>query len=108
VPDVDAGFTAQEMIDVRRAAIAAKVISARLQRSRQLRPDGYLVREAPAKNVQQLRLLVGHLKEGQFLTKFRKTFTRDEMDDDLILVPAMVGNAKDQSEYVEILPTSPP
>jgi hypothetical protein len=51
---------------------------------------------------------LGHLKEGQFLTKFRKTFTKAEMDDDLILVPAGVGGVKDESEYWEILPTSPP
>jgi hypothetical protein len=52
--------------------------------------------------------LAGHLKEGQFVTKFRKTFTRPEMDDDLLIVPARLGQAEDRSEYEEILPTSPP
>jgi hypothetical protein len=30
------------------------------------------------------------------------------MDDDLLIVEATLGNAKDHSEYEEILPTSPP
>jgi hypothetical protein len=55
-----------------------------------------------------LKLLAGHLKEGQFLTKLRKTFTKGEMNDDLLIVPARLGQAEDNSEYQEILPTSPP
>ena len=43
-----------------------------------------------------------------FLTKFRKTFIRDEMAEDLVIVPARVGENEDNSEYEEILPTSPP
>jgi hypothetical protein len=58
--------------------------------------------------VKNLKLLLGHLKEGQFVTKFRKTFARDEMNEDLLLVPARLGDAVDSSEYTEILPTSPP
>jgi hypothetical protein len=69
---------------------------------------GFLVREARAEDVKQLQVLAGHLREGQFVTKFRKTFTRDEMSDDLFIVPAKLGNAADESEYEEILPTSPP
>ena len=65
-------------------------------------------REAPAEDVKNLKLLLGHLKEGQFLTKFRKTFAKDEMNDDLLIVPAKIGDAVDVSEYEEILPTSPP
>jgi hypothetical protein len=49
-----------------------------------------------------------HLKEGQFVTKFRKTFIKAEMDEDLVIVPAKLGSAEDRSEYEEILPTSPP
>jgi hypothetical protein len=30
------------------------------------------------------------------------------MNDDLLLVPATLGQAEDNSEYEEILPTSPP
>ena len=69
---------------------------------------------APAKivfasaDVKQLKILSGHVKEGQFLTKFRKTFTKAEMTDDLLIVPAKLGQAEDHSEYEEILPTSPP
>jgi hypothetical protein len=66
------------------------------------------VREAPAEDLKQLKILTGHLKEGQFVTKFRKTFTKAEMDDDLLIVPARLGQAEDRSEYEEILPTSPP
>jgi hypothetical protein len=108
VPDVDEGFTPKDMQDAKRAAAARKVINRRLEKFNSEHPNGYLVREAPATEVKSLKLLLGHLKEGQFLTKFRKTFTRAEMDDDLILVPAGIGKAKDQSEYWEILPTSPP
>ena len=56
----------------------------------------------------QLKLLAGHLKEGQFVTKIRKTFTKGEMEDDLLIMPAKLGQAEDKSEYEEILPTSPP
>jgi glycyl-tRNA synthetase beta subunit len=42
--------------------------------------------EAPAADVKQLKILAGHLKEGQFVTKFRKTFTKGEMNDDLLLI----------------------
>ena len=51
---------------------------------------------------------VGHLKQGQFVTKFRKTFTKGEMEDDLLIVPAKLDKVEDRSEYEEILPTSPP
>ena len=85
----------------------ARVIELRLARLGKLRPRGFLVREAPTEDVRQLKILLGHLQAGQFLTKFRKTFTRDEMGEDLVIIPAKVGKAEDQSEYEEILPTSP-
>ena len=72
------------------------------------RAGGYLLREAPAADLKQMKILFGHLKEGQFITKFRKTFTKAEMNDDLLVVPAKLGGAEDRSEYEEILPTSPP
>ena len=53
-------------------------------------------------------VLKGHLKAGQFVTKVRKSFTKGEMDEDLLIVPAKVGDAEDKSEYTEVLPTSPP
>ena len=43
-----------------------------------------------------------------FITKFRKIFARDEMEDDLVMVPARRGDAEDNSEYEEIFPVSPP
>jgi hypothetical protein len=108
VPNVDEGFTAADVKDAEKAKAVFKVINERLEKSRKVRPGGYLVREAPKADVKQLKILAGHLKEGQFLTKFRKTFTKGEMNDDLLLVPAKLGQAVDQSEYQEILPTSPP
>jgi hypothetical protein len=108
VPDPDEGFTQADLKDPRKAEAVEKVIRERLEKYRKDRPGGYLVREAPAEDVKQLKVLAGHLKEGQFVTKFRKTFTKGEMDDDLLIVPAKLGNAEDRSEYEEILPTSPP
>ena len=76
--------------------------------------DGHPVDWASAESspqhetIRQLKVLAGHLKEGQFVTKFRKTFTKGEMNDDLLLVPAKIDKAEDKSEYEEILPTSPP
>jgi hypothetical protein len=108
VPDVDEGFTQADVADPRKAAAVFAVVRKRLEKCRAEHPAGYLVRAAPAEDVGALRCLVGHLQEGAFLTKLRKTFTRGEMDDDLLLVPARLGNAADRSEYEEVLPTSPP
>jgi hypothetical protein len=108
VPDVDAGFTMADIKIPRRGQAVRRVIELRLATLQKTRPGGFLVREAPAEDIRQLRILAGHLQEGQFLTKLRKTFTRSEMDDDLLVVPAKVGRATDESEYQEILPSSPP
>jgi hypothetical protein len=108
VPDPDEGYTQADLKDNAKAEAVYKVIRERLEKYHKERPGGYLVREAPAEEVKQLKVLVGHLKEGQFLTKFRKTFTKGEMNDDLLIVPAKLGDAEDHSEYEEILPTSPP
>jgi hypothetical protein len=108
LPNVDAGFSANDFKDPKRAQAASQVIQERLARAHKRHPGGYLVRQAPAADVAQLQILAGHLREGQFLTKFRKTFTKGEMDDDLLIVPAKLGKAEDKSEYEEILPTSPP
>ena len=108
VPDVDEGFTQADMKDPQRAAAIIKVIQARLEKARQERPFGYLVREVPAEDVRALQHLAGHVQAGLFITKFRKIFARDEMNDDLVLVPARLGDTEDNSEYEEILPTSPP
>ena len=101
-------FTAADIKDPKRGASVAKVINYRLAQLQKSHPIGYLVRDVPADQVQQLSLLLGHLQAGAFITKFRKTFTRDEMNDDLLIVAARLGQEEDNSEYEEMLPTSPP
>jgi hypothetical protein len=108
VPDVDEGFTQADLKDPARSQAVIKVINARLQKSRQERPLGYLVRHVPAEDVRNLQQLAGHIQAGQFITKFRKIFARDEMNDDLLIVPARYNDAVDDSEYEELLPVSPP
>jgi hypothetical protein len=108
VPDPDEGFTQADLKDPQRAQAIFKVIRARLDKARQERPLGYLVREAPAEDVRALRQLAGHVRAGLFVTKFRKVFTRDEMSDDLAIIAARLGDQQDDSEYEQILPTSPP
>jgi hypothetical protein len=108
VPDVDEGFTQADLKDPQRSQAVIKVIQARLAKARQERPIGYLVREAPAEDVRNLQQLTGHVQVGLFITKFRKIFARDEMNDDLVMVPARYGDAEDDSEYEELLPVSPP
>jgi hypothetical protein len=108
LPNVDFGFTRQDVLDRTWGQAVVRTINNRLEFYKKRRPGGFLVRKAPKKDVKQLKLLLGHLQEGQYLTKFRKTFTKGEMNDDLLIVPARLGKAKDRSEYEEILPTSPP
>ncbi|MBI1830232.1 MAG: DUF2330 domain-containing protein, partial [Planctomycetes bacterium] len=108
VPNVDEGFTKADLKDAKRAEAIYKVIRARLAKSQKERPFGYLAREAPADDVKNLQQLAGHLTESWFITKFRKIFARDEMNDDLWIVPARYNGAEDNSEYEEMLPSSPP
>ena len=108
VPDVDDGFTQADMKDPKKAAAVTKVIQSRLAKAQQERPLGFLVRHAPTDDVRALQQLAGHLQAGLFITKFRKSFTRGEMNDDLEIVAARLGDQEDNSEYQEILPTSPP
>jgi hypothetical protein len=65
-------------------------------------------RDAPPADVEKLKLLKGHLKQGQFVTKLRKVFAKDEMGEDLEFVRAKVGDRPDEIEYYSVLPTSPP
>jgi hypothetical protein len=108
VPNVDEGFTQADLQDAAKREQAYTTIRERLEKLRRERPGGYLVREAPEADRMALKQLVGHVQEGQFLTKFRKVFTRAEMNTDLEIIPARLGEAEDRSEYTEILPTSPP
>src|SRR5262249_58670620 len=91
-----------------KGAVLGRVTAAGLARCGQARPSASLARDAPADDVRQLQQLAGHVREGSFITKFRKIFLRDEMNDDLELVPARYGDAEDSSEYEELLPVSPP
>jgi hypothetical protein len=106
VPNVDEGFSQADLKDPQRAEAIYKVIRARLAKSQKDRPIGYLVREAPADDIKNLQQLAGHLNENWFITKFRKIFARDEMNDDLLIVPARYKGIDDVSEYEEML--SPP
>jgi hypothetical protein len=108
VPNVDEGFTEADMKDPKKAEAIRKVIQARLAKSQKERPFGYAVREVPADELKGLNQLAGHMQEGLFITKFRKIFCRDEMNEDLVLIPARRNDQEDTSEYREILPTSPP
>jgi hypothetical protein len=65
-------------------------------------------READADAVRNLKLLRGHLREGQWVTKLRKVFQKEEMTQDLEFTRAMLAGKPDEMEYVYILPTSPP
>src|ERR1043165_9235012 len=86
VPDPDEGFTLADGKDKERARAIAKVIRARLAKSQKERPFGYLVRDIPAEDAKNLTQLAGHLQESWFITKFRKIFARDEMNDEQIIV----------------------
>ncbi|MBI3823670.1 MAG: DUF2330 domain-containing protein [Planctomycetes bacterium] len=108
VPDPDEGFVLADAKEKERAKAIAKVIRARLAKANKERPIGYLVREAPADDVRNLQQLGGHIIDGLFITKFRKVFARDEMNDDLLIVPARYNGTEDTSEYEEMLPSSPP
>ncbi len=65
-------------------------------------------REAPAEDVAKLPTLSGLVREGDFVTKCRHVFWKDEMDDDLVFVPASYAGKADAVEYVEAMPSSPP
>jgi hypothetical protein len=108
VPNVDEGFTEADLKNAQKREAIFKVIRARLAKARQEKPAGYLVRDIPEEEQRALRQLAGHLQTGLFITKFRKIFARDEMNDDLVIVPARYNEQDDPSEYEEILPTSPP
>jgi len=108
VPNVDEGFTEADMKDTKKAEAIRMVIQARLDKARKERPFGYAVREVPAEELKGLTQLAGHMQEDLFITKFRKIFARDEMNDDIVFERARQGEQEDTSEYQEILPTSPP
>ncbi len=65
-------------------------------------------RDADKEAIDNLKILQGHLRKDLFLTKCRKIFYKDEMTDDLVFVPAKLGDKADAVMYDRILPTSPP
>jgi len=65
-------------------------------------------RQADREAIDNLKVLQGHLRKDLFLTKCRKIFTKEEMTDDLVFVPAKLGDQEDTVTYDRILPTSPP
>jgi len=65
-------------------------------------------RQAPPEDVRKLRLLLGHVQRGMFITKIRKFFTKGEMFQDLEFVRAKVAGSEDDIQYFSMLPTSPP
>ncbi len=108
LPNPDQGFIAKDLTNARLGTEVRKIIEKRVAMYQKDHPTGYLIREAPLSDVKGMKILAGHLQEGQFLTKFRKTFAKDEMNDDLLIVPAKLGDNQDRSEYEEVLPDSPP
>ncbi|MCI0461415.1 MAG: DUF2330 domain-containing protein [Gemmataceae bacterium] len=108
LPNIDEGYTVRDLNDAKRGEVVRRVLRERLEKARKERPQGYLLRAAPADDLKALRQLVGHLRAGLFVTKFRKIFTRDEMNDDLLIVAARLGQNEDSSEHEEIFPTTPP
>lgn len=65
-------------------------------------------RHADPDAIKNLKILRGHLKRGQWVTKIRKVIRRGEMAADLGFVRARLGGMPDTMEYTYILPTSPP
>ncbi len=54
----------------------------------------------------KLKLLKGSVAQGQFITKIRKSFTHDELNDDLVFVNAEINGQTDDTEYFETTPAS--
>jgi len=61
-------------------------------------------RSAELWKVGRLSILRGHLREGQWLTRIRKTFGPEEMTKDLDFIPATMAGRQDTTEYTYLLP----
>lgn len=107
VPDPDDGFTVADVSEERRKQAIFKVIAQRQAKLLRERPAGFLIRSASASDQKNLKALVPHLHEGQFVTRLRRVFARDEMKQDVVFQPAGLGKLQDASEYTELLPASP-
>ena len=93
------------MRDPQRSNAILKIIQHRLAKYQKDQPRGYLVRNAKADDLKTLTFLKGHVQAGQYITKFRHVFTRAEMNEDLVMAPATVGDVADVSEHDEVLRT---
>jgi Uncharacterized protein conserved in bacteria (DUF2330) len=102
-PDPDDGFTFADMRDQQRAVAIQKIIQHRLAKYQKDQPRGYLVRDAKKEDLKLLPLLQGHMQPDQYITKFRHVFTREEMNEDLVLAAAKVGGVDDVSDHEEVL-----
>ncbi len=105
---VDEAWAKQRLADLERQYDPAEGQIVKFEKENQFywtRYVWYPNREAPEEEVKGLARLKGHLQKGKWLTKFRKHIRRDEMADDLVLVPVERGFEQD---YVRIMPTSPP
>jgi hypothetical protein len=65
----------------------------------------YPARSAPMEDIKGLVRLKGQLRQGEWLTKFRKQIRKNDMTDDLVL--STVPKEHEQT-YIRIMPTSPP
>ena len=90
--------------DPQRAAAITKIVNHRLAKFQKEQPRGYLVRDGSKEDVKLMPILKGHVQSGQYITKIRHTFTA-RTNDDLVLVPAKVGEVADVSEHEEVLRT---
>ncbi|MCP5067891.1 MAG: DUF2330 domain-containing protein [bacterium] len=107
-------WLAQEVNKWRREKPGRKLTT--LEWARRLTPEDMQVltgerafdRKAPAADVKQLATLRGILQRGQFVTKCRHIFHKDEMGDDLVFAEAKFRGRNDGVEHIEILPNSPP
>jgi hypothetical protein len=103
VPDPDDGFTSADMRDPQRNVAIQKIIQHRLAKYQKDQPRGYLVRDAKKEDLKLLPILQGHVQPNQYLTKIRHVFARAQMNEDLVLIAAKVGNVDDVSDHEEVL-----
>src|SRR5207237_8782635 len=62
VPDVDEGFTMEDLKDPQKKDAIIKVIQARLAKANKSHHIGYLVRHVPKEDIKGMKELIGHLQ----------------------------------------------
>lgn len=88
--------SSQGTIGLRQTAEATRQIPQQSPR----RLPGVRSTAADAKTLGQHR---GYLQDGQFVATIRKTLAKDEFLEDLVIGPARIGDAVDDSKYTEIM-----